>query len=236
MYKELVIFNTAPEPLELDDYLRDLDIIVINQPNAHTENSIIPYSSLGKIREDALRFATGEIYVCWDDDDMFLPWHLSQGMDNLGNKPAWMPAQSYFSNNGGKTYELCRNSFEASVLVRIDALEEYGFSYESGAEHLPWRRGMVDSGELSERDEVTPLESYAYLWGDDLAPHKTSGNIDHPDNFNNHKEGSTDFGGGKTLKLWDAKDIEEYFKNVYESVRHPKLKAKMNHYLVDKIA
>jgi len=85
----------------------------------------------------------------------------------LCGRGAWMPAQSYFSGDGGQTYRLARNSFEASVLVRTDYLLKYGFdTSKSGAEHLSWRSAMVADGHLSEEDEVTPFESYAYVWGE----------------------------------------------------------------------
>ena len=65
--KELIIFNTAPVPLELDESLKEYNIAVHNHP---TEvGTDIPYTSLGKIREQALAFTTGSIYSCWDDDD-----------------------------------------------------------------------------------------------------------------------------------------------------------------------
>ncbi len=222
--KELIIFNTAPVPIVLDDSLQDHDIRVINQQ--HVDGNA--FSSLGQVRETALQFVTGDIYVCWDDDDMFLPWHISQGIRELKKcgRAAWMPAQSYFSGDDGQTFQYARNSMEASVLLEMESLRQYGFSYENGLEHLPWRRKMVDTGELVETDEVTPLESYAYIWGSDLAPHKTSGNVDNPDNFENHKEGSTDF-GDVPLTFVDPEQVEQLFINVYKFVQDDTLKEEM---------
>src|SRR5260370_33631595 len=111
----------------------------------------------------------------------------------LGGRGAWMPAQSYLSGDGGQTYRLARNSFEASVLVRTDYLLKYGFdTSKSGAEHLSWRAATAADGHLSEEDEVTPSESYAYVWGE--PGHKISGEIDRPDNFELHQAHSTDVG------------------------------------------
>ncbi len=215
--KELIIFNTAPVPLELDDSVKDNhEIRVVNwQTEAGTD---IVYSSLGKIREDSIMFSRGDIYICWDDDDMFLPWHISQGIKKLKEhgKPAWKPKRSYFSVDGGETFKYAENSMEASILVDIEYIKEYGFNYESGTEHLKWLIPMRDNGDLVIED-INPFESYAYVWGSDLAPHKTSGNVDHPDNFENHKAGSTDFGEGKKLTFVPDEQVERLFINCCET-------------------
>jgi hypothetical protein len=228
--KELIIFNTAAVPLTLHQSLEHTGIRVINQP-ARPDG--LPYTSLGAVRSDALEHARGRVYVCWDDDDLFLPWHLSQGMDHLARcrTAAWMPAQSYFSPDGGRTFLRDRNVFEASVLVRIDALLRYGFDStgKSGAEHLPWRHGLVRDGELREDSEVTPFESYVYVWGD--PGHKTSSTIDAPDNFQRHLLHSTDFGAGP-LTAEMVERLEWYYVNLYRSVQDERLQARLNQHLL----
>ena len=227
---ELIIFNNAEEPLVLDDSLHARGVRVINQ--SRDAASGLPYASLGAVRRDALAHAGADVYVCWDDDDLFLPWHLSQGMANLKRcgRGAWMPAQSYYSPDGGRTYQLARNAFEASVLVRMDHLRRYGFDAgKSGAEHLTWRAAMVAEGELSERDEVTPFESYAYVWGE--PGHKLSGEIDRLDNFARHRVQCTDFGGGEALRPESQDKLEALYANVYASYPVPALADRLNDYL-----
>jgi hypothetical protein len=227
---ELIVFNTAEEPLVLDDALHARGVRLINQSRDTVDG--LPYASLGAVRRDALAHAHGDVYVCWDDDDLYLPWHLSQGMAHLERcgRGAWMPAQSYFSNDGGRTYQLARNAFEASVLVRIEHLHRYGFDVgKSGAEHLTWRMTMVAEGELSEHDEVTPFESYAYVWGE--PGHKLSGEIDRPDNFDRHRAQSTDFGGGETLRPESQDKLEALYANIYASYPVPALAERLNGYL-----
>ena len=229
--KELIIFNTAPTPIILDESLSDYDIRVVNQEREDGGTGP-PFSSLGKIREDAMKFTTGDVYICWDDDDMFLPWHISQGVRELEKcgLGAWMPAQSYFSQDDGVNFKYARNSMEAAVLVRMEYLKKYGFSYESGLEHLPWRRGMKDNGELMEDSDVTPLESYSYVWGSKIAPHKTSGDVDNPNNFENHKNGSSDF-GTSPLTFVEPDQVEQLFINVYDFVNEIKLRDEMSKHL-----
>jgi hypothetical protein len=227
---ELIVFNTAEIPMILERSLRGRRIRVINQC-CDTSNGL-PYASLGMVRKDAAACATGDVYISWDDDDLYLPWHLSQGVANLGScgRGAWMPAQSYFSNDGGQTYRLARNAFEASVLVRTDYLLRYGFdTRKSGAEHLSWRTAMVFDGHLSESDEVTPFESYAYVWGE--PGHKISGEIDRPDNFQRHQAQSTDFGAGAELAPESQEKLEDYYANIYASYPDPSLGDRLNSYL-----
>jgi len=229
--KELIIFNTAPIPIELDDSLKGYNIKVVNQQTELGTDK--KYDNLGRIREDALTFTTGDLYSCWDDDDMFLPWHLSQCVKNLQENDlrAWMPAQSYWSPNNGESFDYARNSMEAAVIVYINEIKKYGFAYKNGLEHLPWRRGMLDDGLLSENDEVTPYESYAYIWGSQIAPHKTSGNVSDPDNFENHKDKSVDFGEGEKLTFVSPEHVERLFINVYKSKPSEELRVHLKQYL-----
>ena len=228
--KELIIFNTAPVHMHLDQSLHDCNIIVINQQNeTGTPNS---YKSLGKVREDSLQYATGDIYICWDDDDMFLPWHMSQGMKKLNEHGSrgWKPEHSYFSQNGGQTYKYAGNSMEASILVDINEVRKYGFHYESGSEHLKWLDPMLKAKDVV-IESVRPLESYAYVWGSKIAPHKTSGDINNPDNFEHHKQGSTDFGSGQKLTFVDDEQVEQLFVNVHSSLPSPELKEMLQKHL-----
>jgi hypothetical protein len=228
--KELIIFNTAPVHIQLDDGLSDYNIRVINQQDETGTST--PFKSLGKVREDSLEYADGDIYICWDDDDMFLPWHMSQGMKKLNEhgSHAWKPEHSYFSMDGGKTYKYAGNSMEASILVDINELKKHGFFYESGSEHLKWLDPMNKSKDVV-IESVRPLESYAYVWGSKIAPHKTSGNINHPDNFEHHKQGSLDFGVDKKLTFVDNEQVEQLFVNVYNSLPSPELKEMTQKYL-----
>ena len=54
--KELIIYNTARKPLNLDDYLIHQNIKIINSNKE--------YTSLGQIRQDALCYAKGQYYIC----------------------------------------------------------------------------------------------------------------------------------------------------------------------------
>lgn len=231
--KELIILNTAEIPLTLDANLENKGIRIINNEYIHNSNPVIKYSSVDQVRKDILKLANGEYYICWDDDDMYMPFHISQGMKYIieGKKVAWMPEKSYWSPDGGNTIELASNSMEASCIVKISELKKYGFSDNTnGAEHLAWRHGMRDDGLLDEHFSVTPLESYVYVWGEDIASHKQSGSINDPNCFENHKLKSNDF-GVRPLNLYSPIRIKLWYKKITDFANSLDLNSIMQPYL-----
>jgi hypothetical protein len=203
----------------LDDFLRSHpDVRVVNQT---TRTDGEPYKSLGDVRNASLQHADGDIYICWDDDDLFMPWHISKCMEGLDAHPtkAWKPNVSYFSRDGGSSFQgLMGNSMEASFVVNMNHVKAHGFSTKrSGAEH-------VDGGWLSETNFVekfvSPFESYGYIWGDERCPHKTSGNIGDDNNFENHKSDSADF-GDKPLSIFPINILDKFFKSALDVWENP---------------
>lgn len=218
--KELVIFNTAQTPLVLDDSLSYRgDIRVVNQT---TKSNGEDYASLGDVRNSSLEHADGDLYICWDDDDLFMPWHISQAVENYiqCDELAWKPDVSYMSTNGGNSFKgIVGNSMEASFVVDMTQIKKCGFSTnKSGAEH-------VDGGWLSQtswrQQDVSPFESYGYIWGDTRAPHKTSGTINDEGNFENHKLRSDDF-GSEPLKAAPFSVMEKFFRSALAVWHNPK--------------
>lgn len=232
--KELVILNTAEKPLILGEELKNKGIRVYNGTTIHGTNK--PYTNVGQVRADIIKLAFGDYYICWDDDDLFLPWHISQGMDYIlsNGKRAYMPKFSYYTGDGGNTFELAKNSMEASCIVHIDEIKKYGFHNSDGDEHLTWRTGLVQEGKLDENVSVTPFESYLYIWGEEIAPHKQSGSIGHPNVFEDHKKYSTDF-GVRPLSLYSPIRLKNWFLRILRFTgENEELKKKLMTYL-DKI-
>ena len=84
---------------------------------------------------------------------------------------------------------------EASVIVKMDRIREIGFRTDlTGYEGLSWYSKLRDEGELDEHNK-NYIPSYCFNWSDpkEIAGHKQSGDIDNPNNFENHKEKSTDY-------------------------------------------
>jgi hypothetical protein len=190
--KELVIFNTDLE-YPLEPGFSDPSIILINNNTKYEDG--IPYSSRGQICRDAVTHSTGDFFMLADDDDIYLPWHLEQAVDGIieNGKDAWKPRKSLFAMPD--RVELCENTLEASVIVRMERIKEIGFREDkTGYEGLSWYTKLRDEGHLDERNEKY-VPSYCFNWGDpsEIAGHKQSGDIDNPSNFENHKKYSLDF-------------------------------------------
>ena len=92
--RRLLILNDAPEPIEAGPQAEALGIEVINNPAR--------FATLGHKRQALLEAAETPLVAHWDDDDLYMPWHLEMLartlMDRLGEqvycvKPraAWWP-------------------------------------------------------------------------------------------------------------------------------------------------
>jgi hypothetical protein len=217
--KHLLIFNTSPVPLQLGTSLLNKNITIINQQKETLTNK--KYTDVGTIREDAFNkvYSPNEIYICWDDDDIYhSQQHISRGVKYLLNskKVAWKSKQSYFTYDGGNTFDKMNNAFEASVLVWMENVKEYGFKKSNGDEHY-WYKQLVENDKL---EDVEIVPSYIYVWGEEIAKHKQSGDIENINNFENHKENSQDFGERpleeleySVCKEWQNKLEKFYEKN-----------------------
>lgn len=207
--KELVIYNTDEE----NPYSQDLSekgVIIVNCGIDSITNE--PYTNVGAIRRDALTYATGDYVVTWDDDDIFMPFFMEQGINRMKETglASFKPEKSFFYS-GGKLC-LVKNTLEASVIADINKVREYGYLLETGKEGLAWYTKMRDNKELDENDSFY-LPSYCFNWNDGaemLAPHKQSGDINNHENFENHKKASFDKVEGRQLRVHS----EEYMYDV----------------------
>lgn len=190
--KELIIFNTDTEhPIHLG--IRDSSITVINNAKSYATNE--DYTNRGDILADAITHATGSYFMLADDDDIYMKWHIEQAVDGIieNNQDAWKPKKSMFATKD--KIELCQNTMEASVIVKMHRIRDIGFRTDlTGYEGLSWYSKLRDEGQLNENNE-NYLPSYCFNWSDseEIAGHKQSGDIDNPNNFDNHKKASKDY-------------------------------------------
>jgi hypothetical protein len=215
-HKELIIFNTDIEfPMELG--FEDSRIILVNN-NIDYETGL-DYTNRGQICRDAVTHATGDYFMLADDDDIYLPWHMQQAVDKIEevNTDAWKPRKSFFATK--HKLELTQNTLEASVIVKMNRIREIGFRTDvTGYEGLSWYTKLRDEQQLNELyDHYVP--SYCFNWSDpsEIAGHKQSGDINNPNNFENHKKSSTDVANSPLRNDFDLKDAYkkyyEYYKN-----------------------
>jgi hypothetical protein len=189
--KELIIFNTDTDYPYIKDFEDDSVIIINNDLDYQTR---IPYSNRGQICRDAVTHATGEYFMLADDDDIYLSWHIEQAVDGITTNglDAWKPERSLFATHD-RIESVC-NTLEASVIVKMNRIREIGFRSDiTGYEGLSWYTKLRDEKQLIENNKVY-FPSYCFNWSDPpkMAGHKQSGDIDNPNNFENHKLASID--------------------------------------------
>lgn len=210
---ELIIFNTDTEnPFSLHPSLTGSNIIVVNCSIDYVTSK--PYTNRGAICRDAVTHATGDYFLLADDDDIYLPWHLRQALDGIleNGKDSWKPEKSFFASRS--KLELVMNTMEASVIVKMDRIREIGFRTDAtGYEGLSWYTRLRDERQLDEH-ETRYIPSYCFNWSDpsEIAGHKQSGDINNPNNFENHKLFSTDVSNELLTAISDQEMIEVYTK------------------------
>jgi len=150
----LIILNNHPEPLRLAP---GIDKVLIYNESGKTTLGACRNRLLELLPSDAAFIRT------WDDDDIYLPWTLRQGVENIGDAPAFKPQRSWAWALKANKLELCDNVFEAAMLVRADVAKRYGYADSSGDEHEPLLRGIQKEGGCRRR-EFGLLASYCYTW------------------------------------------------------------------------
>lgn len=214
--KELIIFNTDEEyPYELE--FEDDSIIVINNNIDYVTK--LPYTNRGDICRDAVSHSTGDYFMLADDDDIYLPWHIQQAVEGIEElqTDAWKPEQSFFATPN--KLMLCRNTMEASVIVKMNRIKEIGFRNDlTGYEGLSWYTKLRDENQLNEYNKKY-LPSYCFNWSDkgDIAGHKQSGDINNVDNFENHKKASKDYVTSKLSPI-NSEELNVVYKKYYDFI------------------
>jgi glycosyltransferase involved in cell wall biosynthesis len=215
--KELIIFNTDeeyPYVLGIDD---DPNVIIINNSKDYLTGE--PYKNRGQICRDAVTHATGDYFMLADDDDIYLPWHLKQAVEGIesNGKDAWKPEMSFFATQS--EIKIVKNTLEASVIVKMNRIREIGFRSDlTGYEGLSWYTKLRDENNLDEHNKEY-LPSYCFNWGDpsEVAGHKQSGDIDNPDNFENHKKASGDYASAPLTPIFNS-ELEKVYQKYYDYI------------------
>lgn len=177
--RELLVFNTAGVPIGLPDDPKFGGVRLVNQPGE--------YASLGAVRNAAMEHVgpDTDFISTWDDDDLYLPWHLEIGAKALveSGAKAWKPKQSWLCE-GYRVFRPSENSFEASWLVAAELVRKHGYKAGGaggagcGDEHVPL---MTAAWQQCCLQDTHPFLSYVYTWS--TAVYHMSGRMGHKDNF-----------------------------------------------------
>jgi FkbM family methyltransferase len=161
--KELIVLNNHPTPIRCELP----GVTVVNMPG---------HSDLGSCRRTLLKLAQGDIFNTWDDDDRWLPWHLSQGVERLlaSGRPAWKPARSWRCDlrSGKPVYDLWSSGCIASALVRADHVRKVGYVPSSGDDDVRLLQSLMSGPDQEGRasapvwavEEMGCRASYIYTW------------------------------------------------------------------------
>ena len=166
--KHLFVLNNHPVPLVAQPPSAVFPVTIFNEPSA--DPGIPRNRLLAKVGPEFSFVHT------WDDDDAWLPWHLSQAVRQINVQPpgevflnaAWKPARSWIHFTGSGEYKLNANNYEASMIVRSGFMRRVGYADASGNEHRP----LLDALKAEEALGVTEVgarASYIYTWRGDFS-------------------------------------------------------------------
>jgi hypothetical protein len=180
--------------LRLNSNLPKDKFMLVN--NHISMNTGKPYQTLGEIYSDILSIlpAEAEVVNFMDDDDVYFPNHIEEGIKGLerGGLKAYKAKYSYFRYL--RDTNLSENNLEPSVFVKADHIREHGFSDETTAQHLKWLQPLYDNNEIFMDPEGPP--TYICDWSQEIGTFKTSGDPHNPKNFANYDAHSQDLGDG----------------------------------------
>lgn len=155
--KELIILNDHPKPIRCDIP----GVRVINAPKR--------FDGMGSKQNALLAEAGGIVGARWDDDDFYLPWHLSHWVPILleSGKGMLKIRMAYSSRGLGKAYGVraCkRNSLEAHQIYLMESVRRYGYDPKAwrGESKVLYKRFRVDDD--IHADEGPPWCSLVFGW------------------------------------------------------------------------
>ena len=149
----LLIYNQHPVPLHFD------------HPRVRIVNEAPPDGSLRHIRRRMHELAdpSAELIHWWDDDDLYLPWHLADCLAHIGDHVAWKPASSWWSVNNAR-FRRAHNTYEGSWIFRADYLKAAPLDTHPTYTDHPVIRQTLEAGTLA-TTELDGRASYIYRWG-----------------------------------------------------------------------
>lgn len=210
IFQNSEVYQALHNPLNLPD---NKQVILVNQHIDTTTGE--RYNTLGGIYNDVLAHIPEDtdLVVHWDDDDIFLNNHITEGVNGYkrateSSLRAYKPAKSWFRHPGG--VELMSNTLEPSIFVDYQHLKENKYSLETTAQHLQWVNPLVYENKMLVDPNGEP--TLIYNWGDTNIPtFKTSGDPNNPGNFNNYRNFSRNH-GDLVLSPWSDAQVLEYYK------------------------
>ena len=217
--KRLLILNDAKVPIrlgpiDLGSLISDHCIDVINAPAR--------FPTLGQKRQALLEAAGTPVVAHWDDDDLHLPWRLSQAVEQMRAHPepacrsravaeamararpgeGWAacvkPTRAWFAVGPRERFSVrgpTKNVFEGLMVFRREvALKLGGYAARVSGQCVPLLEAFKRAGLLHTWTPAPRDVSYVYRWGDGV--HHISGGGDNRASHDAFGAGNRDFGLG----------------------------------------
>ena len=152
--KELIIVNDHEGfPIKLaEDY-----------PNVHLYNIEQRFSSLGPKRNFGKSVCKGEYLFVWEDDEISLPWRMTESVKFLENNPevdVVNPISALMSVHNDN-HTIVQNNLEGQFCIRRNWFENHTYpEFNNLTDQL-----VFIEGANYQRPNVDPLFWYIYRWG-----------------------------------------------------------------------
>ena len=205
----LLIYNQHPAPLSFD------------HPRVRVVNETPPPQALRHIRRRMLELAdpAADLIHFWDDDDLYLPWHVEDCLRHIGDAVAWKPARSWMSL-GNEKFSLDANTFEGSWVFRAGYVRAAPLDTHPAYTDHPVYRQTLDAGALAATD-LGGRTSYIYRWAngsEHLSQYGGAGD-DATQRLNAAlwRKGSRDLGAGGRLV---AAELRPRWRQYLDGTRH----------------
>ncbi|MGD9712907.1 MAG: glycosyltransferase, partial [Thermomicrobiales bacterium] len=152
--KELILLNDTPG-----------QELVCDAPGVMVVNVAERYPTLGEKRNALVQLAKGELLAVWDDDDISLPWRLSQSVEKMGNLEYYCDHLAWYQESQWFSTDVHVLTGGPHAIYRRDAFDEVGgyppinYGIDLALQKLIRDRGKSGTGELphartAERREI----------------------------------------------------------------------------------
>ena len=189
--KRLLILNDAPEP------------ILCLQPGACSVRNQPRFPTLGHKRQALLEAARTPLVAHWDDDDLYLPWHLTQCVQVLQREgvSCVKPGAAWWAVGPREDLQvrgIRHNVFEGQMVFRRDrALDLGGYPPKVSGQAKALLDAFRRAGELHTWNPPDERISYVYRWADGAGHISARG--DSRASHDGFAERNRDFADGRPL-------------------------------------
>jgi|15BtaG_2_1085339.scaffolds.fasta_scaffold01388_10 glycosyltransferase involved in cell wall biosynthesis len=217
--KELVIMNNHEVPLVLSEELQSENITVVNKGASTSIEHFVD------MMNEVLQTLEGDfIAPAWDDDDVFLPWHISSLVKlftPVTQAVRTTPNYHFYCKDGKPSINMLGCICEPTHLARMDFIKEHGIR---GAEsnimhwHASWLYKLTEETIVRGDDTDT---AYVLVWDrtcfDDY-PHFHGQCVVNNEGWEAHiVANGKDTGEGKPLTSCDVKPL---YQKIYDALHN----------------